>query len=668
MHRLSRQTTPVGALFGASSGEAAGIVHLGLGNFHRAHAAVYTAHALAADPGDWGIHGFANRSRDVVSAMSAQDGRYSVLEFSDTGRRAGVVDVHRGLGVLADEPEAFISAVAARAHRILTLTVSEVGYCRSARTGTLDLDLDDVRADIANPAHPRSTIGLIARGLAVRATHGAPITVLSCDNLQSNGDVTRSVLTEFLHASAASDDVLNFVANHVTFPNSMVDRIVPATTAATIADVGELIGVDDRCPVPAEDFTMWVLEDDFAAGRPAWDRVGAVMSDEVEAYELVKLRLLNGSHSLIAYLGILDGRATIADAWAQDFVRDAVRTCIATDYLPTIALAARVRRRRLPRFAVAPLGQRRTWPPDLAGRHRRFGQTPAAHPGTGPDGAARRPGPASAGIDGRRVDRHRGSAVGVRPRPVRRRSPRTRPRPARARQPRGASGVRDHALAVLRSGFLPDDLIAHAAFTRPGRRTRHHDRPRWDPCRGTGSRTSSRLQGSVMKALAIHGKEDIRWEDRSDPEPRDGEVRLRVGYVGICGSDLHYYFHGANGENVVREPFTPGHELSAVVDFDPSGRYPTGSPVTVHPARYGTPMPGLQDRPHLCPGGDYLGSAATFPHRQGGAAELLIVENHMIRALPDRAAAATGRAGRTTRGGHARGQAGRRRVRTSACW
>ena len=94
-----------------------------------------------------------------------------------------------------------------------------------------------------------------------------------------------------------------------------------------------------------------------------------------------------------------------------------------------------------------------------------------------------------------------------------------------------------------------------------------------------------------MKALAIHGKEDIRWEDRSDPVPTDGQVRLRVGYVGICGSDLHYYFHGANGENVVREPFTPGHELSAVVDLDPSGRYPTGSPVTVHPARYGTPTP-----------------------------------------------------------------------------
>ncbi|GAB7071704.1 L-idonate 5-dehydrogenase [Mycobacterium hodleri] len=138
-----------------------------------------------------------------------------------------------------------------------------------------------------------------------------------------------------------------------------------------------------------------------------------------------------------------------------------------------------------------------------------------------------------------------------------------------------------------------------------------------------------------MKALAIHGKEDIRWEDRTEPEPSDGEVRLRVGYVGICGSDLHYYFHGANGENVVREPFTPGHELSAVVDFDPSGRYPAGSPVAVHPARYGAPVAGLHERPHLRPGGDYLGSAATFPHRQGGAAELLIVEDHMIRALPE---------------------------------
>lgn len=137
-----------------------------------------------------------------------------------------------------------------------------------------------------------------------------------------------------------------------------------------------------------------------------------------------------------------------------------------------------------------------------------------------------------------------------------------------------------------------------------------------------------------MKALAIHGKEDIRWEDREVPTPGDGEVRLRVNYVGICGSDLHYYFHGANGEYTIREPLTPGHELSGVVDLDPTGRLAPGTPVTVHPARYGPAVPGLEDRPHLRPGGDYFGSAAANPHRQGGASEMLIVEDHMVRVLP----------------------------------
>ena len=137
-----------------------------------------------------------------------------------------------------------------------------------------------------------------------------------------------------------------------------------------------------------------------------------------------------------------------------------------------------------------------------------------------------------------------------------------------------------------------------------------------------------------MKALAIHGTEDIRWEDREVPTPGAGEVRLRVNYVGICGSDLHYYFHGANGEYTIQEPLTPGHELSGVVDLDPSGRLAPGTPVTVHPARYGPSVPGLEDRPHLRPGGDYFGSAAAHPHRQGGASEYLLVEDHMIRVIP----------------------------------
>jgi len=464
MRRLSRQHTPDGALIGASAGDAAGIVHLGLGNFHRAHAAVQTALALAVEPGDWGIHGFANRSRDVVSAMHAQDGRYCLLEFCDHGRRAGVVDVHRGLGVLADDPAAFVAAVADPAHRILTLTVSEVGYCRSARTGTLDLELDDVRADLANPTDPRSTIGLIARGLTVRVGSGAPITVLSCDNLQSNGQATRAVLTEFLHASAAPDDVLSFVENQVSFPNSMVDRIVPATTDQTRADVAALIGVDDHCPVPAEDFSMWVLEDDFAAGRPAWERTGAVLSDEVEAYELVKLRLLNGSHSLIAYLGILDGQATISDAWAQDFVKEAVNACIASEYLPTITL---------------PKG----FDPDayLESLSRRWANAALGHRTSqvGTDGSVkllqRIPAPAQVALRAGRVPHLLALTVagwictaapppGFDPGPF---AAEVR-EPARQRLAevtRGAAGPRDHAMAVLRNGFLPDALTAQSAFT-----------------------------------------------------------------------------------------------------------------------------------------------------------------------------------------------------------
>jgi fructuronate reductase len=436
---------------------------LGLGNFHRAHAAVYTAEALAAETGEWGIYGFANRSQDVVAAMRAQDGRYAVLEFSDHGRRAGVVDVHRGLGVLAEEPESFIAAVAQPRHRILTLTVSEVGYCRSPRTGSLDVDLDEVRHDIDDPTHPRSTIGLIARGLAMRAANGAPMTVLSCDNLQSNGHATRAVLTEFLHASSASEDVLAFVADHVSFPNSMVDRIVPATTDETRAAVAGLLGVDDRCPVPAEDFSMWVLEDAFAAGRPAWDRAGAVLSDEVHAYELVKLRLLNGSHSLIAYLGLLDGRATIAEAWAQDFVEAAVRACIAADYLPTITLPRgfdtdAYLESLSHRWANAALGHRTSQ--------------------VGTDGSVkllqRIPEPALMALRAGRVPHLLALTVAgwicaVAPPPGFDPGPyadeiREPARPRLAAVTRGAPGPREHAIAVLDNGFLPDELTAHPAF------------------------------------------------------------------------------------------------------------------------------------------------------------------------------------------------------------
>ena len=137
-----------------------------------------------------------------------------------------------------------------------------------------------------------------------------------------------------------------------------------------------------------------------------------------------------------------------------------------------------------------------------------------------------------------------------------------------------------------------------------------------------------------MKALFIHGAQDMRLEEVDIPEPREGEVLLRIQYVGICGSDLHYYFDGKNGENLVREPFTPGHEFSGVVENDPTGEWPAGTQVTVNPARFGKPMKRIPEQPHLWPGGDYFGSAAGLPHRQGAAAEYLIVEKYMLRAIP----------------------------------
>ena len=316
----------------------AGIIHLGLGAFHRAHAAVHTARALAAEDGDWGIIGFANRSHSVVDPMSSQDGLYSVLELSDAGTRADVVDVHRGFGIMAENPVAVAGEIADAHRRILTLTVSEGGYHVSPRTGHLNTEDPLVHTDLKAPATPRTVIGLLARGLTARALTGEPFTVLSCDNVASAGQTARRMVTEFLELSGAEDDVLAFMRTHVSFPDAMVDRIVPATTADTGEQVARLLGVRDDAPVRAERFSMWVIEDDFRAGRPAWEHGGAIMSSEVEKYEQVKLRILNGPHSLIAYLGALDGQPTIPASFDQEWIASATLALIHDENLPTIDL------------------------------------------------------------------------------------------------------------------------------------------------------------------------------------------------------------------------------------------------------------------------------------------------------------------------------------------
>jgi fructuronate reductase len=343
--RLGAATVPAAALVHQRTLTGTGIVHLGLGNFHRAHQAVYTAAALAHTDGPWGILGVAGRSADVAEAMRSQDLRYSVVEIAPGRTRVTVPAVHTGVLVADQEPDAVLDAIAAPGTAIITLTVTEHGYTYSPRTHGLDLDAPAVQADLRGDALPRTTIGRIVRGLQRRLRdHAAPITVLSCDNLVGNGAHTAQLVREFAAAlpAAERDDLLPWLDTAVTFPNAMVDRIVPSTTDAYRRAVAEHLSVADTIPVPAEPFAMWVLEDRFAAGRPAWERGGAIFTADVEPYELLKLRLLNGTHSLIAYLGALHGCATIPEASAQSFVADAAHRVLHDGYLPTVTVPADV--------------------------------------------------------------------------------------------------------------------------------------------------------------------------------------------------------------------------------------------------------------------------------------------------------------------------------------
>jgi fructuronate reductase len=336
--RLGRSTLPAGYRTASPAG-VPGIVHLGLGNFHRAHQGVYTARALEVEPGPWGTSAFSNRSESVVEAMRAQDLLYAVLQISPQGCSVSVPGVHVRVDVAAADPAAVIAAIAAPSTRIVTLTVTEHGYTYSPTTHDLDLSAPAVQRDLARPEHPLTSVGQVAAGLVQRfVSGGEPVSVVSCDNLGGNGSLLRRLVTSFVtHGSLApSQEFLAWLGDHVSFPNTMVDRIVPATSPAHRALAADLLGVHDAVPVPAEPFSMWVLQDDFAAGRPAWERAGAIFSDDVEAYELLKLRLLNGTHSLIAYLGVLAGAATIAEAVAVPYVEAAARALMRDEYLPTV--------------------------------------------------------------------------------------------------------------------------------------------------------------------------------------------------------------------------------------------------------------------------------------------------------------------------------------------
>jgi mannitol 2-dehydrogenase len=297
-----------------------GVVHFGVGGFHRAHQAMYLDRLMNEGTAlDWGIcgTGVMPADRRMKQALDTQDGLYTlVLKHSDGTWEPRVIGSIVEYLFAPDDPEAVIEKMASAAIRIVSLTVTEGGYNISDATGEFDVANPDVVHDLRPGAAPRTTFGLITEALRRRRQRGlAPFTVMSCDNLPGNGDLAKRAFTAF--ARLRDPGLGEWVSREVRFPNSMVDRITPATTDADRAEVRARFGVEDLWPVVCEPYVQWVLEDAFTTDRPPYERAGVQVVDDVEPYELMKLRLLNGSHQAMCYFAYLSGYRLVHEA-AQD--------------------------------------------------------------------------------------------------------------------------------------------------------------------------------------------------------------------------------------------------------------------------------------------------------------------------------------------------------------
>ena len=292
-----------------------GILHIGFGAFHRAHQAVYTDLALAQEFGEWGIVAASLRSVEPISALKTQDHLFSVTARGDGYTDIRVVGSVIGGLAATEDRSTLLDLLTDPAIRIVSLTVTEKAYGLDPATGRLDRQHPAVAADLENPAAPIGAIGLLVEGLSRRRTAGMPpFTVLCCDNLPTNGRIVRRLVLEM--AEGRDSTLAAWIAEHGAFPSTMVDRIVPAATEETRRRAGTLLGAEDRLALDTEPFMQWVIEDHFVSGRPAWDAAGALFVRDVEPYEKMKLRLLNGAHSMIAYLGQLMGLEYVRDVMA----------------------------------------------------------------------------------------------------------------------------------------------------------------------------------------------------------------------------------------------------------------------------------------------------------------------------------------------------------------
>lgn len=293
------------------------IVHIGVGNFHRAHQAVYFDDLASRGVSqDWGITGISLRHGQTKELLSQQDWLYTVVERSGERNSARVVGSICQLHYAQEDQAAVLAALTDERTRLVTLTITGDAYCIDKHTGEIDLRRDDVRADLRMPNHFSTTWAYLAEALDRRRKAGkAPFTVMSCDNVPNNGKTTRTALVSF--ATLRNPALGRWIGRHVAFPSTMVDRITPKTTSAERAFVETTVGVADTCPVLTEPFRQWIIEDTFCAGRPPLEEVGVDVVADVTGHKLVKTRLLNGTHCAVAYLGVLAGYDKIDEAMSD---------------------------------------------------------------------------------------------------------------------------------------------------------------------------------------------------------------------------------------------------------------------------------------------------------------------------------------------------------------
>ncbi|UNC49438.1 mannitol dehydrogenase family protein [Enterobacter huaxiensis] len=315
------------------------IVHFGFGAFHRAHQALLTNRVLNAKGGDWGICEISLFSGDVLmSQLRAQDHLFTVLEKGAEGNQPIIVGaVNECLNAKLDSLAAIIEKFCEPQVAIVSLTITEKGYCIDPATGKLDMQNARIIHDLENPAEPHSAPGILVEALHRRRERGLPaFTVLSCDNIPDNGHVVKNAVLGM--AQKRSPELAAWIDEQVSFPGTMVDRIVPAATDASLAEITQALGVEDPCAISCEPFIQWVVEDNFVAGRPEWEVAGVQMVHDVLPWEQMKLRMLNGSHSFLAYLGYLAGYAHINECMEDASFRAAARRLMLDEQAPTLRI------------------------------------------------------------------------------------------------------------------------------------------------------------------------------------------------------------------------------------------------------------------------------------------------------------------------------------------